>query len=97
MTNTPQRKMDNKMFAGVCSALAAQTGLDLNIIRLSVAGVTVVGATIGLGLAVPALYLLAWVLLPADDTGISPAQRWFDKPKVHETMDKVADAYKKKL
>lgn len=87
MTTTLHRKMDNKMLAGVCSALAEQTNLDLNTLRLVVAGVSVVGATVGLGLAVPALYVLAWILIPADDSDLSPAQRWLSKPKARETTD----------
>lgn len=96
MTNTLQRKMDGKMLAGVCTAIAAQTNLDLNIIRLAVAGVSVIGGIVGFGLAVPLLYLLAWILIPADDADQSPAQRWFNKPEVKDAIDKASDAFTKK-
>ncbi|MEO3786952.1 PspC domain-containing protein [Actinocorallia sp. B10E7] len=96
MTATLHRKMDNKMLAGVCSAIAAQTNLDLNIVRLAVAGVSVIGGIIGIGLAVPLLYVLAWILIPADDSDQSPAQRWFNKPEVKDAIDKASDALKKK-
>jgi len=96
MNATLHRKMDNKMLAGVCSAIAAQTNLDLNTVRLGVAGISVIGGIIGIGLAVPLLYVLAWVLIPADDSDMSPAQRWFSKPEVKDVMDKASDALGKK-
>ena len=61
-----------------------------------VAGVSVIGGIVGLGLAVPLLYLLAWALIPADDADQSPAQRWFSKPEVKDAIDKASDAFTKK-
>lgn len=98
MTNTLHRNTDNKMLAGVCSMIAEKSGLDLNITRLAVAGGSVVGAAFfGLGLAVPVLYVLAWVLLPGAHEETSIAQRWFSKPSVQNAMQKTEDAVNKKL
>ena len=96
MTNTLKRKMDGKMLGGVCTTIADRTNADLNIVRLAVAGISVFGGIVGLGLAVPVLYLLAWIFLPADDADQSPAQRWFSKPEVKDALDKASDAFTKK-
>ncbi len=81
-TSTLNRKMAGKMLGGICTTISDRTGADLNIVRLAVAGVSVIGGLVGVGLAVPLLYLLAWALLPADDADQSPAQRWVTTPVV---------------
>ncbi|WP_460302288.1 PspC domain-containing protein [Actinocorallia aurea] len=86
------RKTDNKMLAGICATIADRTNLDLNVTRLAVAGVSVVGATVGFGFAVPVLYVLAWILVPAQGEDASIAQRWFNKPQVQDAMNKASDA-----
>jgi phage shock protein PspC (stress-responsive transcriptional regulator) len=97
MNTKLHRKMDGKMFAGICTVIADRTNLDLNVARLAVAGTAVVGTFVGIGLAVPFLYLLAWILIPADDTDVSPAQRWLAKPEVRDAVQKASDGISKKL
>lgn len=96
MATTLHRKMDGKMLGGICTMIAERSNLDLNTTRLAVAGVSIIGGIVGIGLAVPLLYLLAWILLPADDSELSPAQQWFSKPEVKEGINKVSDAFTKK-
>ncbi|MDX6738137.1 PspC domain-containing protein [Actinocorallia sp. A-T 12471] len=97
MNTTLHRKTDNKMLAGICATIAERTNLDLNVTRLAVAGVSVVGATVGIGFAIPVLYVLGWILIPAQDQDASIAQRWFDKPQVQDAMNATAEALKKPL
>ncbi|MEO5875784.1 MAG: PspC domain-containing protein [Streptosporangiaceae bacterium] len=94
MTNTLHRNTDHKMLGGVCATIADRTNLELNIVRLVTAGSAVLGlALFGLGLTIPILYVLAWVLIPAQGEDISIAQRWFNKPQVQEKLD----SFNKKL
>jgi phage shock protein PspC (stress-responsive transcriptional regulator) len=97
MTNTLHRNTDNKMLAGICATIADRTNLDLNVTRLIVAGTTVVGTVIGIGLTVPVLYVLAWILIPAAGEEQSIGQRWFNKPEVQEKMTKAQDSINKHL
>ncbi|MCD0450429.1 PspC domain-containing protein [Actinocorallia sp. API 0066] len=90
------RKTDNKMLAGICATISARTNLDLNITRLAVAGTAVIGTAVGFGLAIPVLYVLAWLLIPAQGETSSIAQRWFNKPQVQEALNKTSDALNKK-
>lgn len=53
------RRTDDKMVAGVCSGLAAYTGIDANLIRL----VLVLAVIFGFGTGI-LLYGLAWWLMP---------------------------------
>ncbi|GAA3244160.1 PspC domain-containing protein [Actinocorallia longicatena] len=97
MTNSLHRTTENKMVAGICATIAERTNLDLNVTRLVVAGTTVLGTVVGIGLTIPVLYALAWILIPAAGEEQSIAQRWFDKPKVQDAMNKTQDALSKKL
>jgi phage shock protein C len=94
MTNTLHRNTENKMLGGVCATIADRTNIDLNIVRLVTAGASVLGlALFGLGLTVPILYVLAWILIPAQGENVSIAQRWFNKPEVQDKLD----SFNKKL
>ncbi len=53
------RRTDDKMIAGVCSGLAAYTGIDANLIRV----VLVLAVVFGFGTGI-LLYGLAWWLMP---------------------------------
>lgn len=53
------RRTDDKVIAGVCSGLAAYTGLDANLIRI----VLVLAVVFGFGTGI-VLYALGWLLMP---------------------------------
>ena len=55
------RRTDNRIVAGVCSGVAAYTGLDVALVRILLVAAVVLG--LGSGIL---LYLLAWLLMPAD-------------------------------
>ncbi|GAB3678303.1 hypothetical protein GCM10027589_48610 [Actinocorallia lasiicapitis] len=97
MTNTLHRNTDSKMIAGICATISDRTGFDLNVTRLTVAGASVIGTVIGIGVAIPVLYVLAWLLIPAVGEDQSIAQRWFGKPEVKDAMAKAQDVLNKKL
>ena len=54
------RLRDGRMAAGVCAGLAANFGVDVNLVRL---GFGVLTVFYGLGILA---YLIAWVVLPED-------------------------------
>lgn len=54
------RSTDDKWLGGVCAGIGRYVGVDANIVRLVVVLVTI----LGLGSLVLA-YLVAWVLMPA--------------------------------
>jgi phage shock protein PspC (stress-responsive transcriptional regulator) len=94
MTNKLHRNTTNKMLGGVCATISDRTNVDLNIVRLVTAGASVLSlALFGLGLTVPILYVLAWILIPAQGEEVSIAQRWFAKPEVQDKLD----SFNKKL
>jgi phage shock protein C len=55
------------MLAGVASGLARYTGVDVLLVRIAFAVLTFLG-----GAGVP-LYLVCWLLIPAEDSGQSIA------------------------
>lgn len=96
MTQTLHRNTDKKMLAGICATISERTNLDLNLTRLTIAGATVIGTVVGVGLTVPVLYALAWIFIPAAGEDQSLAQRWFSKPEVQNAMTKAQDKFAKK-
>ena len=56
------RTTDDKWLGGVCGGLARYLGVDPNVVRLVFAALTL----LGLGALVP-VYLVAWLLVPADN------------------------------
>ena len=57
-----KRDINNKMIAGVCSGMAKHFKLDPAIVRLAfIAAFLLWGAG-------PLIYLIAWVLMPAEET-----------------------------
>ncbi len=61
------RSRDQKWVAGICGGIARYTGVDVNLIRL----LTVVLTLIGVGTVV-VVYVVAWFLMPLDDTFNGP-------------------------
>jgi len=55
------RSRTDRMIAGVCGGFAAYSGIDVNIVRLVMVLLAVLGGTGVL------LYLVAWVIVPVDD------------------------------
>jgi phage shock protein PspC (stress-responsive transcriptional regulator) len=55
------RSRTDRVIAGVCGGFAAYSGIDANIVRLVMVVLAVLG---GSGLL---LYLIAWVIVPAED------------------------------
>ena len=53
------RRTDDKMIAGVCSGVAAYTGLDTTLVRIVLVAAVVFGFGTGI-----VLYLLGWLLMP---------------------------------
>ena len=51
------------LIVGVCGGLATYSGIDANIIRIIVAVVTILGAG-----SLALLYLVAWVLVPREES-----------------------------
>ncbi|MGA4508994.1 PspC domain-containing protein [Propionibacteriaceae bacterium G1746] len=78
---TKYRRSSDKMIAGVCAAIARETGVDVGIIRI----ITAVAAVFTSGLVLVA-YLIAWAVLPAEgsdktfmDQAVREGQKLFDK------------------
>jgi len=55
------RPRENRIIAGVCAGLADYTGMDVNLLRVIVALVTLV--TVGTGVLA---YILAWIVIPEE-------------------------------
>ena len=55
------RRSDTAWLGGVCSGIAARTGVSVNIIRL----LTVLGVVFGLG-TVAIVYVVLWAVLPKE-------------------------------
>jgi phage shock protein C len=62
------RLKDGRIVVGVCAGLAACVGIDVTLIRLGFALLTVFG---GLGAL---LYLCAWIVVPDETDGVSIAE-----------------------
>ena len=67
------RKPEGRIVAGVCTGLADYLGIDVTIIRLVFAALTVFGGTGVL------LYLIAWLVVPEEDKKSSIAEEFVSK------------------
>jgi phage shock protein PspC (stress-responsive transcriptional regulator) len=67
------RRRDGKVLAGVCAGVADYLNVDVNLVRV----VTVV-LGLATGVMVPA-YLLAWLIVPAEDAERSEIERLMDR------------------
>jgi phage shock protein C len=72
------RSRDNRIVAGVCAGLADYLGLDVNVVRLLVAVVTVFTA----GTAILA-YLVAWAVIPEEGQKTSIAEDLINKNRAN--------------
>lgn len=68
------RPRDNRIVAGVCAGLANYLGMDVNVVRLLVAVITVFTA----GTAILA-YLVAWAVIPEEGQKTSIAEDLINK------------------
>jgi phage shock protein C len=57
------RSRTDRKIAGVCGGFATYTGIDANIVRLAMVVLALLG---GSGVL---LYLVAWAIVPKEDTG----------------------------
>lgn len=69
------RKPEGRIVAGVCTGLADYLGVDVTIIRLVFAALTVFG---GAGVL---LYLIAWLVVPEEGEKGSIAEEFVSKNK----------------
>jgi phage shock protein C len=69
-TRPLRRPQIGRMFAGVAAAVAARFGIDVTIVRVGFAALTILG-----GAGVP-LYVAAWLLIPDEGTAVSIGQQW---------------------
>ena len=72
------RNRDNRIVAGVCAGLADYLGLDVNVVRLLVAVLTVFTA----GTAILA-YLVAWAVIPEEGQKTSIAEDLINKNRTN--------------
>ncbi len=72
--NVLVRNRDNRIVAGVCAGLADYLGMDVNVVRLLVAVVTIFTA----GTAILA-YLVAWAVIPEEGQKTSIAEDLINK------------------
>lgn len=76
-----QRVDEGKWIAGVASGLSAKLGIDVTIVRIVFAAISVFW---GGGIA---LYILLWIIMPRPaggtiaEEGLSKAQRWYSDNK----------------
>jgi phage shock protein PspC (stress-responsive transcriptional regulator) len=68
-----ERKIDGRWLAGVCIGLADYTGIDVSLIRVIFAVLTLFG---GVG---PIAYLIAWALVPEEGESTSIAEKFINK------------------
>ena len=66
------RSTDDKMLASVASGIARYLDLDATLVRVAIAALTLLTG------AGAALYIAAWLLIPADGEAQSVAAAWLD-------------------
>jgi phage shock protein C len=65
-----RRSADDRMLAGVAGGIARYLDVDVTLVRVVIAALALLN---GIGLA---LYIVAWLLLPADGADQSLAAAW---------------------
>jgi phage shock protein PspC (stress-responsive transcriptional regulator) len=70
------RPRENRIIAGVCAGLAEYTGMDVNLIRVIAALVTLFTAGTGL-----LAYVVAWIVIPDEGQKTSIAEDLFNKAR----------------
>jgi phage shock protein C len=68
-----ERKLNGRLLAGVCAGLADYLGIDVTLIRVIFAVLTLFG---GLG---PIAYVMAWALVPEEGEPASIAEKVINK------------------
>jgi phage shock protein C len=68
------RRRDNRIIAGVCAGLAEYTGIDVNLLRVIVAVLTLFTAGTGV-----LAYLIAWLVIPEEGQKASIAEDFVNK------------------
>jgi phage shock protein C len=68
-----ERKLSDRWLAGVCAGLADYSGIDVSLIRVIFAVLTLFG---GVGLIA---YVLAWALVPEEGERVSIAEKFINK------------------
>jgi len=71
-----QRKVDNRIIAGVCAGLADYLDVDVNLVRIVVAVVALITAGTGI-----VAYLVAWAIIPEEGQKSSIAEDLINKNK----------------
>jgi phage shock protein PspC (stress-responsive transcriptional regulator) len=64
------RSADDKMLAGVAGGIARYLDVDVTLVRVGIAALTLLTGTVA------ALYVAAWLLIPADGEDQSIAAAW---------------------
>lgn len=72
------RRQDNRIVAGVCSGLADYLGMDVNLVRILVALLTLF--TAGTGILV---YLVGWAVIPEEGQKTSIAEDLLNKNRMN--------------
>jgi phage shock protein PspC (stress-responsive transcriptional regulator) len=67
-----RRSTDDKMLAGVAGGIARYLDVDATLVRVAIAALTLLTG------AGAALYIAAWLLIPADGEAQSVAAAWLD-------------------
>ncbi len=70
------RKRDNRIIAGVCAGFADYLGMDVNLLRVLVAVVSLF--TMGTGILA---YLVAWAVIPEEGHATSIAEDLINKSR----------------
>jgi phage shock protein C len=68
------RRRDNRIIAGVCAGLADYAGIDVNLLRVIVALVSLF--TVGTGVLA---YAIAWIVIPEEGQKSSLAEDFINK------------------
>ncbi len=68
------RRRDNRIIAGVCSGLAAYLGIDVNLLRVIVALLTLFTAGTGV-----LAYAIAWLVIPDEGSKSSIAEDFINQ------------------
>ena len=68
-----RRSTDDKMLAGVAGGIARYLNVDATLVRVGIVALTLLMTGVG-----AALYIAAWLLIPADGEAQSVAAAWLD-------------------
>ena len=66
------RDPDGAVLGGVCGGIAARFGWDVSVVRLALAGITLLSMVVGGGWFFLLAYFLLWIIAPA---AVTPSQR----------------------